>query len=61
VCEQHLDFFALAAGLKVFGRVTQTPHDVARRSYALAKSRAAPLLYAGGDFDETDIEPATKR
>ena len=27
-------------------------------SYALAKSRSAPLLYVGGDFDETDIEPA---
>ncbi|HEY0282188.1 MAG TPA: type II toxin-antitoxin system VapC family toxin [Rhizomicrobium sp.] len=27
-------------------------------SYALAKSRSAPLLYVGGDFDETDIVPA---
>lgn len=24
-------------------------------SYALAKSRAAPLLYVGGDFDKTDV------
>jgi ribonuclease VapC len=27
-------------------------------SYALAKNRSAPLLYVGGDFDETDIVPA---
>ena len=27
-------------------------------SYALAKSRSAPLLYVGHDFDETDIESA---
>ena len=27
-------------------------------SYALAKSRSAPLLYVGGDFDETDIVSA---
>jgi ribonuclease VapC len=27
-------------------------------SYALAKSRNAPLLYKGGDFARTDIEPA---
>ncbi len=27
-------------------------------SYALAKSRAVPLLYKGDDFTQTDIEPA---
>ena len=27
-------------------------------SYALARSRNAPLLYKGGDFARTDIEPA---
>ncbi|MBX9842233.1 MAG: type II toxin-antitoxin system VapC family toxin [Xanthobacteraceae bacterium] len=27
-------------------------------AYALAKSRNAPLLYKGGDFARTDIEPA---
>jgi ribonuclease VapC len=30
-------------------------------SYALAKSRSAPLLYVGSDFDETDIVPALGR
>ena len=30
-------------------------------SYALAKSKSAPLLYVGSDFDETDIVPALGR
>lgn len=29
-------------------------------SYALAKSRNLPLLFKGGDFGHTDIEPALK-
>jgi ribonuclease VapC len=29
-------------------------------SYALAKSKNAPLLYVGNDFDKTDIKPALK-
>jgi ribonuclease VapC len=29
-------------------------------AYALAKSRGEELLYAGGDFSRTDIEPALK-
>lgn len=29
-------------------------------SYALAKTRKVPLLFKGGDFIHTDIEPALK-
>ncbi len=29
-------------------------------AYALAKGCAAPLLFSGGDFSRTDIEPALK-
>ncbi|HXC54656.1 MAG TPA: type II toxin-antitoxin system VapC family toxin [Rhizomicrobium sp.] len=30
-------------------------------SYALAKSKSAPLLYVGNDFDKTDIVAALRR
>jgi ribonuclease VapC len=49
---------------EAFGRFGRTHHKAGLNygdcfAYALAKARNAPLLYKGGDFGLTDLQPAS--